>query len=1145
MKLFRSIVPIVFFFFSLAGAAQPPIKYKYFDKDGNKTTKQKAVITQKITYGYDECIKSIENYKGLLRHGCSYVVYDDPEGNWGHVEGYYKNGVKDGWFITGGIMGEQACLYKKGILQVCYSGYPKIKKIEEQKVAKNEKWNDAKPWYDDKRLLRYVCDTAKYAVFTDKNNSCIMRPYERRGAYYQYRYNEKQYNHIARYYPNGTKASDIIIKPNKKAINHEWWYPKYTYAYSIDGKQTKPADESMEWSQRVVWGYDNSYSVLRIQYDTVQNIPIKSIQINYDKFHNKSFVVETQYVNEFYDTFDFTKQCTYTFYSNTNPDSVIVQRKSKGKTILYVFEEDDKYKHFYDNSIYYDYYEGAWALLPVEIKLEKRIGGVGVFDEKNNIVVPARYQTVKSTHSGYLICSKENHDEIWDVFGNYYSFSAPYIKCCHKGGLVVYSEQGNQTEGQKFGLATVDGKQIAPCVYDWISDENENGFICVGKDSLYGLFSLDGKEIFPPKYTKPLVAFTKNGIAGVELYGKYGFITIEGDKNTQCRFNKMILVDYERNPVNCSDIVALVEENGAWGAVNKNGDYVIQPMYSDMEAPVIQLYADMDTAMQYKLMIVAKKDGKWGVVSDKNEKIVPFEYDYAKVAYDEVRYSSYIHSSEDASNYIYDPEVVLIKGNAVYGLYGVVLCQETDFSSLEKYRMTSNKMTGYIGHRYRDYRANCFFGDIPQKSFSFEFDKQNQLVFPPNVVRADLDCSKSDLYDNIYRYYGLKDKSFLDFDNLVVYANGKYGIYNRTLNRHIIEPQNVIVFPIRQDDSLFWVKKTDDSALENHWFLYSYDGTLLTEQPCKYPQQIKGGLSRIGDSCGFGVVNTKGDLVIPQKYKKVVLQDYSKILVYDSLWGMKDQDGAWLIKPKWDDFVPYDGSYLKKMYTGDFVPYKGKYLIGFSGEIIDIVDENGIIVATTSLPQIQTTFFDLSQYIAYSADDLSDCPVEIRNFVLYAFLRKSSYNILCMEYFVDDYAFDYERFKSEYGYWKHGVKPQFGVVRNTEHALILETNCLTPTKRYFYNYYFDGNNHGIATLEDIFLKNVDYPRVIDTYLNQLFAELFKGFSKYEGVESYYFAPWGIKFFVSYKYGVADYTIPYIILQKYLDYEGPLKYFLEE
>lgn len=134
----------------------------------------------------------------------------------------------------------------------------------------------------------------------------------------------------------------------------------------------------------------------------------------------------------------------------------------------------------------------------------------------------------------------------------------------------------------------------------------------VGLKGKQGVMTVLGKWILPPEYdtidTQSVEQWMVKKDNKVSLYTSKGFIL-------PFRFEDSNQLD---------SAWFAVKENGKWGVYNKETDQLTVPYtYED-----IDYCYGCNTKGDY---VFAQKDGKWGVMSFKNEILVPFEYDHEHI----------------------------------------------------------------------------------------------------------------------------------------------------------------------------------------------------------------------------------------------------------------------------------------------------------------------------------------------------------------------------------------------------------------------------------------------------------------------------------------------------------------------------------
>jgi len=160
--------------------------------------------------------------------------------------------------------------------------------------------------------------------------------------------------------------------------------------------------------------------------------------------------------------------------------------------------------------------------------------------------------------------------------------------------------------------------------------------------------------------------FSRNGLALVKVDGKYGFINKNGDKIISSRFEDAKAFTATKESllqVNGSDWAAFAKEAGKWGVINDKGAWVIDPTFD--EIPKGGKSWSKDAEWRDSDLLFAIRDGKigwidvtgkwivepqfdaseilfnygyaqvavagkWGVINDKGEIVVPLEFDALK-----------------------------------------------------------------------------------------------------------------------------------------------------------------------------------------------------------------------------------------------------------------------------------------------------------------------------------------------------------------------------------------------------------------------------------------------------------------------------------------------------------------------------------
>ena len=173
-----------------------------------------------------------------------------------------------------------------------------------------------------------------------------------------------------------------------------------------------------------------------------------------------------------------------------------------------------------------------------------------------------------------------------------------------------------QLEEEKKGLAAQLFSQEKPKQETPASEEVEEkqvkkykqtgyfyeGLAAVELNGKWGFIDKEGQEVIPFKFSNYSM-FTE-GLAGVNLNGKCGFINKEGQEVIPFEFNDVLPF---------TEGLAAVELDGKWGYINKKGQEVIPFKFYDAQPFFGGLAA-------------VELNGKWGYINKKGQEVIPFKF---------------------------------------------------------------------------------------------------------------------------------------------------------------------------------------------------------------------------------------------------------------------------------------------------------------------------------------------------------------------------------------------------------------------------------------------------------------------------------------------------------------------------------------
>ena len=190
----------------------------------------------------------------------------------------------------------------------------------------------------------------------------------------------------------------------------------------------------------------------------------------------------------------------------------------------------------------------------------------------------------------------------------------------------------------KYGFIDKNGREIIPCIYDWIDDEhylcNDNCRIVL--NGKYGFIDKNGKEVIPCNYDFACVF--DEGLAAIKLNGKWGFIDRDGIEVIPHRYEDVYAF---------SEGFAAIKLNGKWGFVNKEGIEAVPCKYDESYCfteglasvrlqdkfgfvnkegiEAIPCKYDSVTNFVNRLACV-ELNGGWGLIDNTGREVTPFNY---------------------------------------------------------------------------------------------------------------------------------------------------------------------------------------------------------------------------------------------------------------------------------------------------------------------------------------------------------------------------------------------------------------------------------------------------------------------------------------------------------------------------------------
>lgn len=325
---------------------------------------------------------------------------------------------------------------------------------------------------------------------------------------------------------------------------------------------------------------------------------------------------------------------------------------------------------------------------------------------------------------------------------------------------------------EKYGMIDLSGKELLSCEYDEITAlEGIKNALKINKDGKYGIVDNEGKIMLKPEYEdiKALGKDNKAGFIVKVIDGKYGIVDFSGNFILEAKYDeitnvygsdlyvvkqagKQILVKKDGTEVlsNGIDEIAAILKNPENGVIYKKGtQYGV--MKQTGEVIIEASYEELKEAKSGMLM--AKKDGKYGVID--LEKNIKVEFKYTSISYNE-KADLYIAENEDFNNEIID-------SNYEIKQTGILMDLDDERGYLE---LRQNEETKYYNFKFEEKNVTEIFTSdtlfLSKKDGKYGFVDKNGKVVVDYIYD---DATKQ----NSYGYAGVK-------------KDGKWGAINNKGN---------------------------------------------------------------------------------------------------------------------------------------------------------------------------------------------------------------------------------------------------------------------------------------------------------------------------------------------------------------------------
>ncbi len=308
----------------------------------------------------------------------------------------------------------------------------------------------------------------------------------------------------------------------------------------------------------------------------------------------------------------------------------------------------------------------------------------GVIDSTSEIVIDPSYQEmiiIPNSKKDVFICTYDVNYETGEYKTKALNSKNEEILTQYDKIEVISNQDENNNifyedvilrvkKGEKYGLIDLDGKELTSCDYEEITIiPGIKNIVKIKKDGKYGIMDNQGKEIIKPQYAEitnlgndknaGFIITNELGKQGIVNYFNQPVLEAKYDEVTKIYGNnayvvkqagKQIVVDKEGKEIlntgfeEVKQILKNTENGiiftngGKYGVMNLLGTVTIPPQYEELQEAKTGL-------------LIAKKDGKYGVIDIQMQSKI--EFNYISINYNE-KADIYIAEKSDYSNDIID-----------------------------------------------------------------------------------------------------------------------------------------------------------------------------------------------------------------------------------------------------------------------------------------------------------------------------------------------------------------------------------------------------------------------------------------------------------------------------------------------------------
>lgn len=573
----------------------------------------------------------------------------------------------------------------------------------------------------------------------------------------------------------------------------------------------------------------------------------------------------------------------------------------------------------------------------------------GIWSSHNGHIIPPSFFSIELSSWGHLIGRTGSGFSVWDTSGRALldSFPYPLIPLSAK----TFSFEGSDNSGD-IGLLSTNGEIVLPPQLHAVQPFPPQ--IIGHRDSLFGLFSDQGRQLLPLQYEK--IQREGNALFWIKQKGLWGLADTSGKVLIEPVF---FLKGRFRGPV------AVVSQSGRYGLINRKGEFLTdldceririfgQVAYIQRNGEQEQLTVDQEgNIIPRKKSLVIRRVADTDSVETTSSPAGPTNssWDIAPEPYGWFfdRAANKWGLLDSLQDTLIQPTFSEVYAIPRFNMSMVVL--RPDFALPSDH---SRRKCGLIDHRSGEYILNPVLNMIYIQDFArypaargqfstrgFKLVSYRGQVYGPDFVRymgpfkrgiARI-CQKGNIYAPFvsqagkepqfdakklrgnWSYMNLRGKvgdtpNFSYADNYIgslalVKSQGKWGAINRRFQEIVPTTYDSVFYPkpFEEMGRSRGASQIDVGLLcamteRKKYFFLNEQGNLAFSREYEAVGDFSEGLARFQVDGKWGYVNKHGEEIIPAKFSHA--EDFHEGVANvrsQRKWGYIDQQGEWIVKP--------------------------------------------------------------------------------------------------------------------------------------------------------------------------------------------------------------------------------------------------------